>query len=41
MPKVSPLTPQNFVKILEKRGFVLNRTKGSHRIYYHPDTMKR
>jgi len=41
MPKVPPLTPQKFVKILEKSGFVLKRTKGSHRIYYHPDAMKR
>ena len=41
MPKVPPLTSQKIIKILEKKGFVLDRSKGSHRIYYHPETKKR
>ncbi len=41
MPKIPSLTPQKIIKILEKRGFVLDRTRGSHRIYYHPETRKR
>ncbi|MCK6621943.1 MAG: type II toxin-antitoxin system HicA family toxin [Calditrichaceae bacterium] len=41
MPKLPSLTPEKVIKILEKRGFVLDRTKGSHHIYYHPDTHKR
>jgi predicted RNA binding protein YcfA (HicA-like mRNA interferase family) len=30
MPKLPALTPQKVIKILEKRGFVLDRAKGSH-----------
>lgn len=41
MPKLPSLTPEKVIKILEKRGFVLDRIKGSHHIYYHPDTHKR
>jgi predicted RNA binding protein YcfA (HicA-like mRNA interferase family) len=41
MPKLPSLTPQKIIKILEKKGFVLDRVKGSHHIYYHPETKKR
>jgi predicted RNA binding protein YcfA (HicA-like mRNA interferase family) len=41
VPKLSPLTPQRVIKILEKKGFVLDRVSGSHYIYYHPETRKR
>ena len=41
MPKFPSLTPQQVIKILESRGFVLDRSKGSHRIYFHPETRKR
>ena len=41
MPKIPSLTPQKVIKILEKKGFVLDRSKGSHRIYYHPETKRR
>ncbi|HPE63649.1 MAG TPA: type II toxin-antitoxin system HicA family toxin [Methanothrix sp.] len=37
MPKVPALTPQKIAKVLEKKGFVLDRTSGSHRIYYNPE----
>ena len=41
MPKFPTLTPQQVIKVLESRGFVLDRSKGSHRIYFHPETRKR
>jgi predicted RNA binding protein YcfA (HicA-like mRNA interferase family) len=41
MPKFPSLIPQQVIKILEKKGFVLDRSKGSHRIYFHPETQRR
>ena len=41
MPKPPALTPQKLIKILEQRGFVLDRVKGSHHVYYHPITKQR
>ncbi len=41
MPKLPSLTPQKVIKVLEKRGFVLDRIKGSHHIYYHTETKRR
>jgi len=41
MPKLPSLTPQKIIRILEKKGFALDRTKGSHHIYYHPKTKRR
>jgi predicted RNA binding protein YcfA (HicA-like mRNA interferase family) len=41
MPKLPALTPQNLIGILEERGFVLDRTKGSHHVYYHPESKRR
>ena len=41
MSKFPILTPQEIIKILEKAGFVLDRVKGSHHIYYHSETKKR
>lgn len=41
MPKLPVLTPRDVIRILEKRGFLLDRTKGSHHIYIHPDTKQR
>jgi len=41
VPKLPPLTSQKVIKILEKNGFVLDRTKGSHRIYYHSESKRR
>jgi len=38
--KLPSLTSQEVIKILEKHGFHLLRSKGSHRIYYNPDTKK-
>jgi predicted RNA binding protein YcfA (HicA-like mRNA interferase family) len=41
MPKLPSLTPQQVIKLLEEKGFILDRTKGSHRIYYHPESKRR
>ena len=41
MPKLAPLTPQRVIALLEAEGFVLDRTKGGHRIYLHPTTKRR
>lgn len=40
MHKLPSLTPQEVIKILEKKGFILERTKGSHQIFRHPETRK-
>lgn len=41
MPRLPALTPQQVIELLERRGFVLDRASGSHRIYYHPETRQR
>jgi len=41
MPKTPSLTPRKVIKILEEKGFILDRIKGSHHIYYHPNTKQR
>lgn len=38
MHKLPSLTPQEVIKILEKKGFILERTKESHQIFRHPET---
>ena len=38
MPELPALTPQKVINILEKKGFVLSRVKGSHHLFYHPET---
>jgi predicted RNA binding protein YcfA (HicA-like mRNA interferase family) len=41
MPKLPSLTPQKVIQILEKKGFVLDKIKGSHHIYYNQEIKKR
>jgi predicted RNA binding protein YcfA (HicA-like mRNA interferase family) len=41
MPKLPVLTSRDVIRILEKRGFVLDRVKGSHHIYLNPETKQR
>ncbi|RKY68352.1 MAG: hypothetical protein DRQ24_11810 [Candidatus Latescibacterota bacterium] len=41
MPRLPSLAPKTVIKILEDKGFVLRRVKGSHHIYYHPETRRR
>ena len=35
MSDIPSLTPGQIEKIIKKKGYELNRTKGSHKIYYH------
>lgn len=41
MPKLPSITSKQLVKILKNLGFQLDRTTGSHFIFYHPKTKKR
>ena len=41
MSKLPALTPEKVIKVLKKKGFVLDRVKGSHHISYHPETRRR
>ncbi len=41
MPKLPAITPKDIIRVLEKEGFVLDRIKGSHHIYSHPETRRR
>lgn len=36
-----PMTPKELEKLLIKNGFVFQRQKGSHRIFYNEKTQKR
>jgi predicted RNA binding protein YcfA (HicA-like mRNA interferase family) len=40
LPKLSLLSPQELIKILEKLGFQRTRQKGSHLRFAHPDGRK-
>ncbi len=41
MHKLPSLTSQEVVRILERKGYILDRAKGSHRIYYHSESKRR
>ena len=41
MSKLPVLTPEKVIKALKQKGFILDRVKGSHHIYYHPETKRR
>lgn len=41
MPRLPALTPQRVIEALRKKGFVLDRVRGSHHVYYHPETRRR
>ncbi len=41
MSNIPSLTPKDIVRILKQKGFILDRTKGSHQIWLHPVTRKR
>jgi predicted RNA binding protein YcfA (HicA-like mRNA interferase family) len=41
MPKTPVLTAKQVVTILEKNGFMLDHSTGSHRIYYNPQSLRR
>ena len=33
-------TPKEVIQVLEKNGFALSRSKGSHHVFRHPDGRK-
>lgn len=41
MARLPSINPINIIKVLEKKGLVLDRSKGSHRLYYNLDTKRR
>ena len=41
MSKLPTLSAEKLIKILKKKGFVLDRIKGSHHIYYNAQTKSR
>ena len=41
MPKLPARSPRQMARLLEEHGFILDRTKGSHHIYFHPETGRR
>jgi predicted RNA binding protein YcfA (HicA-like mRNA interferase family) len=41
MPKLPVLTPQKVIRILERHGFILDRVRGSHHMYFNPASKKR
>ncbi len=41
MPKLPVINSKDLINILLKKGFILDRTKGSHYIFFHPESKKR
>ena len=41
MPKLPSLNSKKIIRILEQNGFILDGVKGSHHIFYHPETKRR
>jgi predicted RNA binding protein YcfA (HicA-like mRNA interferase family) len=41
MPKLPTLTSQQVIRILERHGFIMDHSSGSHRLYFHPTTKRR
>ena len=41
MARLPAVGPREIIRFLEQHGFVLDRTAGSHFIYYHPLSKRR
>ncbi|MCO4294346.1 type II toxin-antitoxin system HicA family toxin [Solitalea sp. MAHUQ-68] len=41
MSNTPSLTSKEIIKILLRKGFILERTKGSHQLFFHPDSKRR
>ena len=41
MAKLPSLTPRDVIQILEKNGFVLDHSSGSHHVFYNNESKKR
>lgn len=37
MPRLPAVTPRQAVRVLERCGWQLDRVKGSHQVFRHPD----
>ena len=37
MPKLPRFTAKDIIALLLERGFVEDRQRGSHKVFYHPD----
>ena len=37
MSKSPAFTSKELIKLLERKGFIFDRSKGSHQIYYHKE----
>lgn len=41
MSNIPSLPSKDVVRLLQQKGFVLDRSRGSHQIWLHPDSRKR
>jgi predicted RNA binding protein YcfA (HicA-like mRNA interferase family) len=41
MPELPPLSSQEVIRVLEHRGFRLVRSRGSHHLFWNPETARR
>ena len=41
MPRLPPVRPRVVLQFLERNGFMLDHTSGSHFIFYHPVSHRR
>jgi predicted RNA binding protein YcfA (HicA-like mRNA interferase family) len=41
MSNLTSLTSKDVIKILKQKGFVLDRSRGSHQVWLHPVSRKR
>lgn len=41
MSNIPSITPKDIIRILKQKGFVLDRNRGSHQIWLHPESRKR
>jgi predicted RNA binding protein YcfA (HicA-like mRNA interferase family) len=41
MSNTPSLTPKDIIRILKQKGFVLDRSRGSHQVWLHPGSRKR
>jgi predicted RNA binding protein YcfA (HicA-like mRNA interferase family) len=41
MPKLPNVKPRELIKFFEKKGYVVDRQKGSHVILFHPISKRR
>jgi len=41
MPKLPAVRPREVIQFLQRNGFVLDHTSGSHFVFYHPGSKRR